>query len=108
MGPVGRLRRSAVQVQKTSDTVFAATNWPVEFDLLLLRRSREPYRLAPPCLFSSLMLTSEHFMTGNCNNWKNVRPDPAPDQPPTPAACGCNERRRLALIGDSAVGEHVD
>ena len=60
MGPVGRLRRSAVQVQKRLDTVFARhqlASW--EFDLLAtLRRSGEPYRLAPTVLFSSLMLTS--------------------------------------------------
>ena len=57
MGPVGRLRRSAVQVQKRLDTVFARhqlASW--EFDLLAtLRRSGEPYRLAPTVLFSSLM-----------------------------------------------------
>ena len=60
MGPVGRLRRSADQVQKRLETVFARhqlASW--EFDLLAtLRRSGEPYRLAPTVLFSSLMLTS--------------------------------------------------
>src|SRR5574343_488941 len=60
MGPVGRLRRRAVQVQKRLHTAFARhqlASW--EFDLLAtLRRSGEPYRLAPTVLFSSLMLTS--------------------------------------------------
>lgn len=60
MGPVGRLKRSAALLQKRLDEVFARfglTSW--EFDLLAtLRRSGEPYCLAPTTLFSLLMLTS--------------------------------------------------
>ena len=60
MGPVGRLKRCAAQAQKRLDAVFdrhQLASW--EFDLLAtLRRSGEPYRLAPTVLFSSLMLTS--------------------------------------------------
>ena len=33
-------------------SLLPATNWQLEFDLLAtLRRSGEPYRLAPPCCF---------------------------------------------------------
>jgi DNA-binding MarR family transcriptional regulator len=60
MGPIGRIRRCAVLLQRKMDTTFAEfgmTNW--EFDVLAtLRRSGAPYCLAPTALFSSLMITS--------------------------------------------------
>ena len=109
MGPVGRLRRSAVQVQKRLDTVFARhqlASW--EFDLLAtLRRSGEPYRLAPTVLFSSLMLTSG-AMTRQLQQLekrgliqRQINPADARSVLVQLSAEG------LALI-DSAVGEHVD
>ena len=109
MGPVGRLRRSAVQVQKRLDTVFARhqlASW--EFDLLAtLRRSGEPYRLAPSVLFSSLMLTSG-AMTRQLQQLekrgliqRQINPADARSVLVQLSAEG------LALI-DSAVGEHVD
>ena len=109
MGPVGRLRRSAVQVQKRLDTVFARhqlASW--EFDLLAtLRRSGEPYRLAPTVLFSLLMLTSG-AMTRQLQQLekrgliqRQINPADARSVLVQLSAEG------LALI-DSAVGEHVD
>ena len=109
MGPVGHLRRSAVQVQKRLDTVFARhqlASW--EFDLLAtLRRSGEPYRLAPTVLFSSLMLTSG-AMTRQLQQLekrgliqRQINPADARSVLVQLSAEG------LALI-DSAVGEHVD
>ena len=60
MGPVGRLRRSAVQVQKRLDTVFARhqlASW--EFDLLATLRNAEPdYTLTPSQLLEQMLLTS--------------------------------------------------
>ncbi|MCK6435729.1 MarR family winged helix-turn-helix transcriptional regulator [Rivihabitans pingtungensis] len=109
MGPVGRLRRSAVQVQKRLDTVFARhqlASW--EFDLLAtLRRSGEPYRLAPTVLFSSLMLTSGamtrqlHQLEKRGLIQRQINPADARSVLVQLSAEG------LALI-DSAVGEHVD
>jgi DNA-binding MarR family transcriptional regulator len=60
MGPIGRLKRCAVLLQRKLDKVFAEfgmTNW--EFDVLAtLRRSGAPYCLAPTMLFATLMVTS--------------------------------------------------
>lgn len=60
MGTVGRLKRSAVLVQRALEATFARfglTLW--EFDVLAtLRRSGAPYCLAPTVLFSTLMVTS--------------------------------------------------
>ncbi len=60
MGPIGRLKRCAVLLQRRVDATFAQfglTAW--EFDMLAtLRRSGKPYRMAPTALFSALMVTS--------------------------------------------------
>ena len=60
MGPIGRLKRCAALVQRKLDKTFSAfgmTSW--EFDVLAtLRRSGEPYCLAPTVLFCALMVTS--------------------------------------------------
>ncbi|MFC4159885.1 MarR family winged helix-turn-helix transcriptional regulator [Chitinimonas lacunae] len=60
MGPIGRLKRCSALLQRRLDQAFAAfgmTGW--EFDVLAtLRRSGEPYCLAPTALFSALMVTS--------------------------------------------------
>lgn len=60
MGTIGRIKRCAALLQRKLDKVFAAfgmTNW--EFDVLAtLRRSGEPYCLAPTTLFSAMMITS--------------------------------------------------
>lgn len=60
MGPIGRLKRCAVLLQRKLDKVFAEfgmTNW--EFDVLAtLKRSGAPYCLAPTMLFATLMVTS--------------------------------------------------
>lgn len=60
MGPIGRIRRCSALLQRRLDDTFAAfgmTAW--EFDVLAtLRRSGEPYRMAPTALFSALMITS--------------------------------------------------
>lgn len=109
MGPVGRLKRCAAQLQKRLDTVFARhglSSW--EFDLLAtLRRSGEPYRLAPTVLFSSLMLTSG-TMTRQLQQLekrgliqRQINPDDARSVLVQLSADG------LALI-DRAVGDHVD
>lgn len=109
MGPVGRLKRCAAHMQKHLDTVFAQhglSSW--EFDLLAtLRRSGEPYRLAPTVLFSSLMLTSG-TMTRQLQQLekrgliqRQINPDDARSVLVQLSADG------LALI-DRAVGDHVD
>ncbi len=60
MGPIGRLRRCAVLLQRRLEEAFAQfglTAW--EFDVLAtLRRAGAPYRMAPTALFSALMITS--------------------------------------------------
>ncbi|WP_233152987.1 MarR family winged helix-turn-helix transcriptional regulator [Motiliproteus sp. MSK22-1] len=60
MGPIGRIKRSAVLIQKELDKTFSdfgLNSW--EFDVLAtLRRSGSPYCLAPTTLFSALMITS--------------------------------------------------
>jgi DNA-binding MarR family transcriptional regulator len=60
MGPIGRLKRCTALVQRELDKTFSAfgmTSW--EFDVLAtLRRSGEPYCLAPTVLFCALMVTS--------------------------------------------------
>ncbi|MDW5417426.1 MarR family transcriptional regulator [Iodobacter sp. CM08] len=60
MGPIGRIRRCALLLQRKMDVVFTEygmSNW--EFDVLAtLRRSGPPYCLAPTALFSSLMISS--------------------------------------------------
>lgn len=60
MGPIGRIRRCAALLQPRLEQAFATfdmTAW--EFDVLAtLRRSGEPYRMAPTALFSALMITS--------------------------------------------------
>ncbi len=60
MGPIGRLKRCAALLQKRLDETFAEfgiSGW--EFDVLAtLRRSGEPYCLAPTELFSALMVAS--------------------------------------------------
>ena len=79
-----------------------------EFDLLAtLRRSGEPYRLAPTVLFSSLMLTSGamtrqlHQLEKRGLIQRQINPADARSVLVQLSAEG------LALI-DSAVGEHVD
>ena len=109
MGPVGRLKRCAAHMQKRLDTVFAQhglSSW--EFDLLAtLRRSGEPYRLAPTVLFSSLMLTSG-TMTRQLQQLekrgliqRQINPDDARSVLVQLTGDG------LRLI-DTAVGDHVD
>lgn len=60
MGPIGRLKRCAVLLQRRLDEtfeIFGLSTW--EFDVLAaLRRSGAPYCLSPTTLFSSLMITS--------------------------------------------------
>lgn len=60
MGPIGRVKRCAALLQRRLDEVFVTfgiTNW--EFDVLAtLRRSGEPYCLAPTSLFQTMMITS--------------------------------------------------
>ncbi len=60
MGPIGRLKRCAVLLQRRLDETFESFGigtW--EFDVLAaLRRSGSPYCLSPTKLFSSLMITS--------------------------------------------------
>ena len=60
MGPIGRIKRCAVLLQRQLDETFAEfglSTW--EFDVLAtLRRSGAPYCLAPTTLFSTLMVTS--------------------------------------------------
>ncbi|WNF47780.1 MarR family transcriptional regulator [Pseudomonas sp. SG20056] len=60
MGVIGRLGRCAALLRRELDKLFSSfglTAW--EFDVLAtLRRSGEPYRLAPTTLFSTLMVTS--------------------------------------------------
>lgn len=60
MGVIGRLGRCASLLRRELDKLFSSfglTAW--EFDVLAtLRRSGEPYRLAPTTLFSTLMVTS--------------------------------------------------
>ncbi|CAG9268917.1 MarR family winged helix-turn-helix transcriptional regulator [Paraburkholderia unamae] len=60
MGPIGRLKRCSVLLQRRIEDTFAEfdlSRW--EFDVLAtLRRSGEPFRLAPTELFSTLMITS--------------------------------------------------
>ncbi len=60
MGPIGRIKRCAVLLERRLDETFAEfglSRW--EFDMLAtLRRSGAPYCLAPTTLFSTLMVTS--------------------------------------------------
>lgn len=60
MGVIGRIRRCSALLQpRLEDTFsrFGMTAW--EFDVLAtLRRSGQPYRMAPTALFSALMITS--------------------------------------------------
>ena len=60
MAVIGRLGRCAALLRRELDKLFSSfglTSW--EFDVLAtLRRSGEPYRLAPTTLFSTLMVTS--------------------------------------------------
>lgn len=60
MGPIGRIKRCSALLQRRLDDTFATfgmTFW--EFDVLAtLRRSGEPYCMAPTALFSALMVTS--------------------------------------------------
>lgn len=60
MGTIGRIKRCAALLQRRLDETFASfelTGW--EFDVLAtLRRSGDPYCLAPTALFSALMITS--------------------------------------------------
>jgi DNA-binding MarR family transcriptional regulator len=83
MGPIGRLKRCAVLLQRRLDETFAAfdlTSW--EFDVLAtLRRSGAPYCLAPTTLFSTLMVTSgtmTHRMGKlEAQGWITRTPNPA-------------------------------
>mgnify|MGYP000093997939 CR=1 FL=1 len=60
MATIGRLKRCSALVQRRLDATFSQfgmSSW--EFDVLAtLRRSGEPYCLAPTTLFSMLMITS--------------------------------------------------
>ena len=60
MGPIGRIKRCAVLLERRLDETFVEfglSRW--EFDMLAaLRRSGAPYCLAPTTLFSTLMVTS--------------------------------------------------
>ncbi|TEA78962.1 MarR family winged helix-turn-helix transcriptional regulator [Allopusillimonas ginsengisoli] len=60
MGVIGRIKRLSVMVQGRLDTVFAQYGLiRGEFDVLAtLRRSGEPFCLAPTALFAALMVTS--------------------------------------------------
>ncbi|WP_079204199.1 MarR family winged helix-turn-helix transcriptional regulator [Pseudomonas sp. CC6-YY-74] len=60
MAAIGRVKRCSVLLSRRLDETFATfgmSTW--EFDVLAtLRRSGEPYCLAPTALFSTLMITS--------------------------------------------------
>ena len=60
MGPIGRIKRCAVLLERRLDDTFAEfglSRW--EFDMLAtLRRNGAPYCLSPTALFSALMVTS--------------------------------------------------
>ncbi|PWB12998.1 MarR family transcriptional regulator [Acinetobacter sp. AM] len=60
MGPIGRIKRSAILLEKFLENHFSSYDlsfW--EFDMLAtLRRSGSPYKLSPTELFSTLMITS--------------------------------------------------
>ena len=60
MGPIGRLKRCEVLLRRRLDETFAEfglAGW--EFDMLAtLRRSGEPFCLAPTALFSAMMVSS--------------------------------------------------
>ena len=60
MGPIGRIKRCAVLLERLLDETSAEcglSRW--DFDMLAtLRRSGAPYCLAPTTLFSTLMVTS--------------------------------------------------
>lgn len=83
MGPIGRIKRCAVLLERRLDETFAEfglSSW--EFDMLAaLRRSGAPYCLAPTTLFSTLMVTSgtmTHRMTKlEAQGWIERLPNPA-------------------------------
>ena len=60
MGPIGRIKRCSVLLERRLDETFAEfglSRW--EFDMLAtLRRNGAPYCLSPTALFSALMVTS--------------------------------------------------
>lgn len=60
MGPIGRLGRCAALLQRKLEDTFATFGITAgDFDVLAsLRRSGQPFRLAPTALFSTLMVTS--------------------------------------------------
>ena len=83
MGPIGRIKRCAVLLERRLDETFAEfglSRW--EFDMLAtLRRSGAPYCLAPTTLFSTLMVTSgtmTHRMGKlEAQGWIERLPNPA-------------------------------
>ena len=83
MGPIGRIKRCAVLLERRLDETFAdfgLSRW--EFDMLAtLRRSGAPYCLAPTTLFSTLMVTSgtmTHRMAKlEAQGWIERLPNPA-------------------------------
>ena len=83
MGPIGRIKRCAVLLERLLDETFAEfglSRW--EFDMLAtLRRSGAPYCLAPTTLFSTLMVTSgtmTHRMGKlEAQGWIERLPNPA-------------------------------
>ena len=83
MGPIGRIKRCAVLLERRLDETFAEfgqSRW--EFDMLAaLRRSGAPYCLAPTTLFSTLMVTSgtmTHRMAKlEAQGWIERLPNPA-------------------------------
>jgi DNA-binding MarR family transcriptional regulator len=60
MALIGRIKRCAALIQRKLDDGFAAFDMVAwEFDMLAtLRRSGEPFCMAPTALFSALMVTS--------------------------------------------------
>ena len=83
MGPIGRIKRCAVLLERLLDETFAEfglSRW--EFDMLAtLRRSGAPYCLAPTTLLSTLMVTSgtmTHRMGKlEAQGWIERLPNPA-------------------------------
>ncbi len=82
MGTIGRMKRCAFLLQPRLESIFvqySLTSW--EFDVLAtLRRSGEPYCLAPTPLLSSLMISSG-TMTNRMNRLEarglvKRKPDP--------------------------------
>jgi DNA-binding MarR family transcriptional regulator len=82
MGPIGRLRRCAVLLQRRLDetfTEFGLNSW--EFDMLAtLRRSGAPEGLAPTTLFSAMMVTSgtmtHRLQSLEASGWAQRLPNP--------------------------------